>query len=222
MREDHLLHDDGHVDAAVVEAVAQAVGHGALGEQRGPAPADVPEDRGRSHDVQVRVLLAGEGGRRQVLCRRARSNGVGGVLAQTGEREGDRRRHLVGDDDPFEGSADLRAERADRPAVVRVQARQPIDPIVDRRRLRHHPAEGVRGHAEPGRHTDAFDARELCQVRALGADDRDLRLVDLLETQDVAVALRGVDPVRTASRDHRRMLPRAHRAAPFVACGERV
>ena len=181
MREDHLLHDDGHVDLPVVEAVPQAVGHGPLGEQRGPAPADVLEDRGRPHDVQVRVLLAGEGGRRQVLCRRARSDGVGGLLAETGERAGDRRRQIVGDGDPFEGPADLRAERADPLPVVRVQARQPIEPIVDRRRFRHDPPEGVRRHAEARRHADAFDPRKLPQVRALAADDRDLRLVDLFE-----------------------------------------
>ena len=69
--------------------------------------------------------------------------------------------------------------------VVRVQARQPIEPIVDRRRLRHDPPEGVRRHAEAGRHADAFDPRELPQVRALAADDRDLRLVDVFEIQDV-------------------------------------
>src|ERR671920_501897 len=43
--EDHLLHDHGHVDCTVVDAPAMPVGHGALGEQRGPAPADLPEDR---------------------------------------------------------------------------------------------------------------------------------------------------------------------------------
>ena len=71
LRDDHPLHDHGHVDLPVVEAVPQAVGHGPLGEQGCPAPADVLEDRGRPHDVQVRVLLAREGGRRQVLRRRA-------------------------------------------------------------------------------------------------------------------------------------------------------
>jgi hypothetical protein len=60
MREDHLLHDHGHVDLPVIEAVAQAVGHGALGEQRGPAPADVLDDRGGPDDVEVRVLLPRE------------------------------------------------------------------------------------------------------------------------------------------------------------------
>ena len=186
LREDHLLHDHGHVDRPVVDAVAQAVGHGPLGEQRGPAPADVLEDRRRPHDVQVRVLLAGEGGRRQVLRRRAGSDGVGGLLAEPGERAGDRRREIVGDGDPFDGPADLRAERADRLPVVRVQARQLIEPIVDRRRFRHDPPEGVRRHAEAGRHADAFDPRQPAQVRALAADDRDLRLVDLLKIQHVA------------------------------------
>ncbi len=183
MREDHLLHDHGHVDLPVVEAVPQAVGHGPLGEQRRPAPADVLEDRRRTHDVQVGVLLAGEGGRRQVLCSRAGSHGVGGVLAELGERAGDRRRQIVRDGDPFDGPADLRAERADHLPVIRVQARQLIEPIVDRRRFRHDPPEGVRCHAEPSRHADAFDPRQPAQVRGLAANDRDLRLVNLLKIQ---------------------------------------
>ena len=204
MRDDHPLHDDGHVDLPVVEAVAQAVGHGPLGEQRGPAPADVLEDRRRPHDVQVRVVLAGERGRRQVLRRRARPDGVGGLLAETGERVGDRRRHVVGDGDPLDGPADLRAERADRLPVVRVEARQPIEPIVDRRRLRHDPPEGVRRHAEARRHADALDARELPQVRALAADERDLRPVDLLKVQHhPACSLRRL---RRASMGHTRGL----------------
>ena len=185
LREDHLLHDHGHVDRTVVDAVPLAVGHGPLGEQRGPAPADVLEDRGRAHDVQVRVLLAGEGGRRQVLCRRAGSDGVGGLLAELGESAGDRRREIARDGDPFDGPADLRAERADRLPVVRVQARQLIEPIVDRRRFRHDPSEGVRRHAKASRHADAVDPRQPAQVRALAANDRDLHLVDLLQTQHV-------------------------------------
>ena len=159
LREDHLLHDHGHEDLPVVEAVPQAVGHGPLGEQRGPAPADVLEDRCRPGDVEVRVLLAREGGRRQVLRRRAGSDGVGGLLAEPGELAGDRRRHIVRDDDPFDGPADLRAERADRLPVVRVQARQPIEPIIDRRRFRHDPTERLRRHAEASRHADVVDPR---------------------------------------------------------------
>ena len=111
LREDHLLHDHGHVDLPVVEAVPQAVGHRPLGEQRGPAPADVLQDRRGPHDVQVRVLLAREGGRRQVLCRCTRSDRVGRVLPEPGERAGDLSRQIVRDGDPFERAADLRAER---------------------------------------------------------------------------------------------------------------
>ena len=186
LREDHPLHDHRHVDLPVVEAVPQAVGHGPLGEERGPAPADVASDRRRAHDVQVRVLLAREGGRRQVLRGRAGSDGVAGLLAEPGERAGDRLRQLVRDGDPLEGLANLHAERADQLPVVRPQARQPIEPFVDRRRFRHDPLEGVRRHAKAGRHTNAFDPRELPQVRALATNDRDLRPVDLLEAQHVA------------------------------------
>ena len=96
------MHHHGHVDLPLVEAVPQAVGHGSLGVKRGQAPADVLEDRRRPHDVQVRVLLPSEGGRRQVLRRRAGSDGVGGVLAEPGECAGDRRRQIVWDGDPFE------------------------------------------------------------------------------------------------------------------------
>ena len=122
LREDHLLHDDGHVGLPLIEAVPQAVGHGPLGEERGPTPTDVLEDRRRPYDVQVRVLLSREGGRRQVLRRRAGSDGVGGLVAETGERAGDSRRQIVGDGESFDGPADLRAERADRLPVVRPQA----------------------------------------------------------------------------------------------------
>ena len=72
--------------------------------------------------------------------------------------------------------------------VVRVQARQPIEPIVDRRRSRHDPPEGVRRHAEAVRHADALDPRQPAQVRALAADDRDLRLVNLLKIQHVLLS----------------------------------
>jgi hypothetical protein len=133
----------------------------------------------------------------QVLSRRAGSHGVGSVLAELRERAGDRRRQVVGDGDPFEDPADLRAESADRLTVVRIQERQPIEPIVDRPRCRHDPPEGVRRHAKTGRHGDAFNPRKLPQVRTLAANDRDLRPIDLVETQHVFCRWTG----------HRRGLP---------------
>ena len=202
LREDHLLHDHGHVDPPVIEAVPLAVGHRPLGEERGPAPADVLEDRRRPHDVEVRVLLAREGDRRQVLCRRAGSDGVRGLLAEPDERAGDRLRQVVGDGDPLDDPADLRAERSDRLPVVRLQARQPIESIVDRRRIRHDPPEGVRRHAVASRHADTLDPRKLPQMRALAADGRDLRLIDLPETEHIAT--------------HRFIFPSARRASLLV------
>jgi hypothetical protein len=108
------------------------------------------------------------------------------LLAELGESAGDRRREIARDGDPFDGPADLRAERTDRLPVIRVQARQLIEPIVDRRRFRHGAPVRVRRHAKASRYADAFDPRNLPQVCALAANDCDLRLVDLLETQHVA------------------------------------
>ena len=111
-----------------------------------------------------------------------------------------------------------RAERADRLPVVRVQARQLIEPIVDRRRFRHDPPEGVRRHAEAGRHADALDPRQLAQVRALAADDRDLRLVDLLQIPHVLLdhrATSGAAVLRcTALAD--RVTGASHSVEPLV------
>ena len=206
LREDHLLHDHGHADIAVVEPVPQAVGHSPLAEERGPAPADVLEDRCPPHHVEVGVLLAREGGRRQVLRRRAGSDGVGGLLAQPRERAGDLRRQVVGEGDPLECPADLGTQRADRLTGVRLKACQPIEPIVHRLRVHHDPLEGVRRHAKASRHADALDPRKLPQVRALATHDRYLCPVDVLETQHVEAhpptsdSRRGLVSAATISR----------------------
>jgi hypothetical protein len=117
------------------------------------------------------------------------------LLAEPGDRAGDRRRQIVRDGDPFEGPADLRAERANRLQALRVEARQPIELSVDPRHCCHDPPEGVRRHAKASRHANAFDPRKLPQVRALAADERDLRLVDLFETQHVALDHRDTSRV---------------------------
>jgi hypothetical protein len=227
LREDHPLHDHGHLDLPVVDAVALAIGHGPLGEQRGPAPADVPQDRGRTHHVQVRVLLAGEGGRRQVLRRCAGSDGVGSLLAEPGKSAGDRRREIARDGGVVDGPAELRAERADRLPVVRVQARQLIKPIVDRPRLRHDPSEGVRRHAKASGHADALDPRQPAQLRALAANDGDLRLVDLVKAQHVLLDHRDTSeaaPGLRPFRDRPAILPHGPglAASPPVRCSVKV
>jgi hypothetical protein len=145
----------------------------------------VLQDRGRAHDVEVRVLLAREGSRRLILCRRAGSHGVGGPLAQLRESTGDRRREIVRDGDPFDGPADLRTERADRLPVIRVHARQLIQAILDRRYFRHDPSVRVRRHAEAGRDAYALDPGQLPELRALAANERDLRRVDRVQIPHV-------------------------------------
>ena len=155
--EDHLLHDHRHAGLAVVEAVVQPVGHGALGEQGGPAPTDVREDGSRPHDVQVRVLLAGEGSRRRIFRRRTGPDGAGAVFAEPGEGTGDRGRQTAGYLDRFEGLTDAGTDRPDCFPVGRVQERQAIETFVDHRCLRQDLPEGIRGHAEAGRHTYAID-----------------------------------------------------------------
>ena len=80
------------------------------------------KDRRRPHDVQERVLLAGEGRRREVFRCRARSDGVGSMLAEPDDRAADRRRQMVGDGDPFDVPAYARAQRADRLTVIGIEA----------------------------------------------------------------------------------------------------
>src|SRR5206468_6115305 len=133
----------------------------------------------------------------------------------------DRRRQIVGDGDPFECPADLRAERADRLPVVRVLARQPVELIVDRRRFRHDPPEGIRRHAEASRHAYAFDPRKLAYVRALAANDCDLRLVDLLETQHVA-AHPSIFPSALSGLSHSCCQSRRPPVGQLVACSVRT
>src|SRR6187549_1362655 len=56
------------------KAIARAIEHGAIGEQRDPAAAYGIEQRVRADDVQIRILLTGEAGTREVLCRGARTH----------------------------------------------------------------------------------------------------------------------------------------------------
>ena len=189
LSQDHLLHDHGHAFLSVVEAVVQPVGQGALGEQRGPAPSDPCEDGSRAHDVQVRVQLAGVGCRGQIFRDRAGPDGAGGALAEPGECTGDRRRQLAGHVDCFEHPTDVGTHCPDCLPVGRVQEREAIETFVDQRCLGQDPPEGLRGHAEPGRHAYAVDPRELSETRPLSAHDCDLRLVDLPQIHHVKAHL---------------------------------
>lgn len=59
----------------------------------------------------------------------------------------------------------------------------------------------ARRHTEASRHVDAVDPRKLPEVRAFAANERDIRRVDLLETQHDALGHRrtsGMVPRCTA------------------------
>ena len=236
LRKDHLLHDHGHVDLPMLEAVPQAVGHRPLGEERGPAPRDVREDRLRARR-RSDMCRAGPRrrpsaspppsrwiGRRRRACSpslaserviaAARSSGM--AIASSARR-----------------TSALSARIASRSSGLRRDSRSSRSSIDGTSaRIR---SEGVRRHAEAGRHADAFDPRKLPQVRALAANDRDPGLIDLPEIQHVAAhpttspeltdsaplrfftpAVRSVasGPVRAAAaRRPRRRLQRGHRHA---------
>jgi hypothetical protein len=77
LREHHSLDDHSELHTAMVDALLQAIGDRAFGEQRGPALADMLQHRVLSGDVHIGVLLSREGRRRQVLGGRARAHGIG-------------------------------------------------------------------------------------------------------------------------------------------------
>ena len=126
-REDHPLHDHRHVHLPVVEAVAKAVGHGPLGEQRCPAAAA----RARGSPPAPRRSGTCPAGRRTRPSAGLRPSHSIGPRRRHARRAGRARRRPppppLGDGDPLHGPADLRAARADRVPVVRVQLRQPIE-----------------------------------------------------------------------------------------------
>ena len=64
---DHFLDHDSHREALVRDVVLEPVDDGAGGEKRGPALADVLGDCLDAVEPEVGVLLAGEGGVREVL-----------------------------------------------------------------------------------------------------------------------------------------------------------
>ncbi|MCB5293049.1 hypothetical protein BJQ90_02494 [Arthrobacter sp. SO3] len=72
---DHLLHHDSHGEAFVGDVVPEPVDDGAGGEERCPALPDVFGDGFDAVEPEVGVLLAGEGGVREVLCGGAGADG---------------------------------------------------------------------------------------------------------------------------------------------------
>ena len=124
LRQDHLLNNHRQIDCTVVEAVLKAVRHRPVGKERRPALADMLEDRLLSDDVQIRILLACKGGRREILCGCARSHRIGVFLSKPGEDAGDRFLNVFGDGYAFDDPANLSAQLTDCMPVFHLETRE--------------------------------------------------------------------------------------------------
>ena len=125
----HPLHHDGEPRRGMVDPVARPVGDRPVGPERRPAAADRVQDGVRPDDRQVRVLLPGEAGERQVLGGR-RGPDRDGRFAQLPVGGGDRVRHAPGAARST-GSAPVPAGPARRPGPGRppsMPASSPDDP----------------------------------------------------------------------------------------------
>jgi hypothetical protein len=107
------------------------------------------------------------------------------LLPEPGQEAGDRFLDVFRDGDPFDDPADLRCQFPDRLAVFRLQQRQPIEQVADRRRCAHDPLEGFGRDAEAIRHAEPFEPGKLPQVRAFPPAPPDVGSVDLLEAKHI-------------------------------------
>ena len=83
-RADHALHAGGQGDQLVVEALVHAVGDGTVVEQRGEDFLGGADDVVDTADVEEGLLLAGEGGVRQVFGGSRGAHGHGHVVVALG------------------------------------------------------------------------------------------------------------------------------------------
>src|ERR1700728_3571712 len=112
LREDHLLHHHSEVNFAVIKAASNAIGDRCLGVQRCPALANVLQDCLFPQDVQIRILLASEGGRREILSGCAGPYGIGPLVPKPGEMAAHLLINVFGNgylfDEPANHNAELR------------------------------------------------------------------------------------------------------------------
>ena len=194
VRAHHLLHAHAERDLRVIEAHVGAIGDGAGGEERGEASLDRVQQSCFAADVEIGVLLAGEGGAGKILGggRRAHRHvgsgtaglpGKGGVGSQRLVR--DLARHFRRSDQP----PDHRAARHQRLHVVLGDgAEKLVDPPFDSR-SRDEVAVGLGGDRESVGHADAQRrqfADHLAQRRHLAADQSHVGQTDFREPPDEA------------------------------------
>ena len=185
-RRRHLtLHDHRDVHVCLTEAALGAIEDGARAEQRRPAATHGCDDLVRPADVEEGLVHAREGRGRGVLARRRRAHGDRDRLP-TGElREGgaDSRLQPGWHRLALDHRARVDGRRLQGRGIVDVDAGEPLgEPCAQASVV----AElGVRGRPdhEPGRHREA-GLRQLTEVRALAAGERDVVARELVEAVD--------------------------------------
>ena len=188
----HLHHADRQRDLEMVEALVDPVMNGAIGEQAGETTAARVEQTLFALDVEIRILLAGEARRRQVLGGRRAPHGETYFLAvlllklAVGiQNFGGQIVGQPGAVDDFTGALAFTRQRGDVGGVELVELGMQT---VPRAGLVQHVAIGLGGDGESVRDADALTGQlleHLAQRRVLSADERHVVDAELLKKADV-------------------------------------
>ncbi|KAK8914672.1 hypothetical protein VCV18_010991 [Metarhizium anisopliae] len=187
----HLLHADRERDAHVVEPPGLAVADGAVGEERGIAPAAGVQEGIAPRDVEIRLLLAGKARLGQVFCRGAGAHRDAQVLAvglaaELAIRGLDGGRRAAGPGAAEEEAADLVAGLPEGQLAVLPFGYQRGGVLLDVVFAHVLPVHAGRG-CESGRHLDSpvrQGGNHLADGGILAADQRTILPSYLVESED--------------------------------------
>ena len=192
VRAHHLHHADRQRDLEVVEALVDSVVDGAIGEKAGKTAAARIEQALVALDVQIRILLAGEARRGQVLRGRRAAHGETHVLSVLLLKRAvaiqDLACQIVGQSgtvDDLPGALGFPRQRGDIGGVEVVEFGMQAIP---RGCLVQHVAIGRSGDGEPVRHTDALIGQllqHLAERCVLPADQWHVVDAEVLEEADI-------------------------------------
>mgnify|MGYP005840916831 CR=1 FL=1 len=150
---DHALDDDGEGHALVRDGVALAIGDGAVGPQGRPAAANGLQESLVADDVQVGLLLPGEGGFGQVFRGRRRAHREGNPAEPAGRFQNGGL-DVLGHARPVERLANGGAGRGQPRGVVYLQATQQLGQARREVGRVHEAAIGCRGDTEAVRNDE--------------------------------------------------------------------
>ena len=188
----HLHHADRQRDLEVVEALVDSVVNGAIGEEAGEATAARVEQALLALDVEIRILLAGEARRRQVLRSCGAAHGETDLLAVLLLKGAVGTQNLGGQIvgqpravDDLSGAFGFSCQRGDIGGVEVVEFGVQTVPGAG---LVQHVAIGLGGDGESVRHADALPGQlleHLAQRGVLSADQRHVVDAEVLKEADV-------------------------------------